>query len=190
MAQEDKLRWDAKYKNNPIPNSPIALVTQNIALAKGNKALDIACGMGRHSKYLASAGFEVDALDISSVAIASLKNIPHIQAKEVDFDTYTLSQNSYDLIVCTYFLKRLLFPQIVNALKKDGIFIYETFLYHPENEKAPSERTFLLEKGELENAFSETCELLHISEYWDTDINGTKTMKASMVARKKCRDRY
>ncbi len=189
MAHEDKLRWDKKYQNCSVRDTPIPLVTQNIALAKGTKALDIACGMGRHSKLLASVGFEVDALDISSVAIASLQNIPHIHAKEVDFDTYALSQNSYDLIVCTYFLKRSLFPQIINALKEEGIFIYETFLYHPDNERAPSERAFLLEKGELESAFHGPCELLHICEYWDTDISGTKTMKASMVARKKCRDR-
>lgn len=185
MAQEDKARWDEKYKNNPIPNSPIELVTQNIRLAKGTKALDIACGMGRHSKFLVSCGFEVDALDISTTAIASLQNIPHIHAKEVDLDTYILPQSTYDLIVCTYFLKRSLFAQIINALKEEGIFIYETFLYHPDNEKAPSNREFLLESGELQSAFGKTCKLLHLREDWDVDMNGAKTMKASMIAKKR-----
>ena len=79
MSQADKEKWDKKYKNNPIQDNPIKLITDFAKLATGTKALDVACGMGRHSKYLASQGFEVDALDISSVAIESLQNIPHIQ---------------------------------------------------------------------------------------------------------------
>ena len=143
MAQEDKERWDEKYQNDPIPDKPIELITKYTKLATGPKALDVACGMGRHSKYLASIGFNVDALDISSVAIEALQDIPHIHAQEVDFDTYTFPKEHYDLIICTFFLKREIFPKITEALKVGGIFIYETFLYHPDNENAPSNRTFL-----------------------------------------------
>ena len=185
MALEDKERWDEKYQNNKIPDEPIKLITDYAALAPGKQALDIACGMGRHSKYLASLGFEVDALDISSVALDQLKEIPHIHAKEVDFDTYTLPKEKYDLIVCTYYLERKLFPQMIEALKPNGIILFETFLHHPDNERAPSNPAFMLNEGELEATFTERCELLHIPEFWDEDYLGYKTMKASMVARKK-----
>ena len=185
MALADKERWDEKYQNNKIPDEPIKLITDYAALAPGKQALDIACGMGRHSKYLASLGFEVDALDISSVALDQLKEIPHIHAKEVDFDTYTLPKEKYDLIVCTYYLERKLFPQMIEALKPNGIILFETFLHHPDNERAPSNPAFMLNEGELETTFDEKCELLHIPEFWDEDYLGYKTMKASMVARKK-----
>lgn len=185
MALKDKERWDEKYQNNKIPDEPIKLITDYAALSTGKQALDIACGMGRHSKYLASLGFEVDALDISSVALDQLKEIPHIHAKEVDFDTYTLPKEKYDLIVCTYYLERKLFPQMIEALKPNGIILFETFLHHPDNERAPSNPAFMLKKGELEATFDEKCELLHIPEFWDKDYLGYKTMKASMVARKK-----
>jgi cyclopropane fatty-acyl-phospholipid synthase-like methyltransferase len=184
MAQEDKERWDKKYRNNPIPDQPVPVVTEFAKLAKGRKALDIACGMGRNSKYLASMGFEVDALDISSVAIDSLQGIPNIHPKEVDLDSYTLPENRYDLIISTNFLKRALFPQIRAALKEGGLFIYETFLYHPDNETAPSNRSFLLEEGELKSTFSHGYSILHLREYWTEDLKGAKTMKASIVARK------
>lgn len=105
MAIEDKERWDKKYQNKDGPTKPIKIVKEYASLAKGKNALDIASGMGRHSKYLQRLGFEVDALDISSVAINELKNIPGIHAKEVDFDTFTLPVNRYELIVCTYFFK-------------------------------------------------------------------------------------
>lgn len=185
MAQEDKERWDEKWQNHPMPDEPIKLVSDYASLAPGVQALDIACGMGRHSRYLASKGFEVDALDISSIAIEQLQNIPHIHAKEVDFDTYTLPKERYDLIVCTYFLERRLFPQMIDALKPNGIILMETFLYHPDNERTTSNPAFLLNEGELEATFNASCELLQLPEFWDEDYRGYKTMKTSMVAKKK-----
>jgi len=186
MALEDKIRWDEKYtKKTKIPEEPIELVVQYAKLAPGKKALDLACGMGRHSKYLVSQGFEVDALDISSVAISHLKKWEGINAKEVDFDTYTLPEASYDLIVSVYFLKRSLFDQMIDALNPNGILLIETFLHHECNEREPSNPAFLLNEGELETFFDDRCELLHIKEYEDADYMGFKTMKTQMVARKK-----
>jgi len=186
VAQEDKVRWDEKYsKKTKIPEDPIDLVVQYAKLAPGKKALDLACGMGRHSKYLVSQGFEVDALDISSVAISHLQGLEHIDAKEVDFDSFTLPKETYDLIVCVYFLKRSLFDQMIDALKPNGILLMETFLHNEENEREPSNPAFLLNEGELEAFFDERCELLHIKEYMDRDYMGYKTMKTQMVARKK-----
>lgn len=102
MGHEDKERWDEKYLKNPIADKPVELVTHYAKLAPGRRALDIACGMGRHSKYLASIGFEVDAWDISSVAIDSLKGRVHIHHREVDLDTVEFPQEAYDLVVCTF----------------------------------------------------------------------------------------
>ena len=185
MALTDKERWNEKYQNNQIPDEPIKLIKEYATLATGKQALDVACGMGRHSKYLVSLGFEVDALDVSSVAIEQLQNIPHIHAKEVDFDTYTLPKESYDIIVCTYFLERRLFPQMIEALKPNGIILLETFLHDDNNERIPSNPDFLLNKGELEASFHEKCELLHLPEFWAVDYQGFKTLKASMVAKRK-----
>ncbi len=185
MAVEDKQKWDKKYQNNPVSNTSIKLITDFAKLATGIKALDIACGMGRHSKYLSSEGFDVDALDISSVAIESLQNIPHIHPQEVDFDTYTFKKDHYDLIICTFFLKRELFLQMIDALNEGGILIYETFVYHPDNQQVLSQRSFLLEEGELENVFKDNLDLIESREYWDKTMEGFKMRKASIVGKKK-----
>jgi len=185
MSIEDKERWDKKYKSNIIPSKIVEVVENYAKLATGKSALDIACGMGRNSKFLAESGFDVHALDISEVAIESLKDIENIRAEIVDFDSYSLKENSYDLIVCTYFLERKLFPQIEKALKEDGIFIFETFMHDAENTKVPSNKSFLLNKGELEATFDERYNLMHLSEWMDENICGEKCMKASMVAKKK-----
>ncbi|PHS32857.1 MAG: tellurium resistance protein TehB [Sulfurovum sp.] len=185
MSREDKERWNTKYKEKKAPHEPIKLIRDYAKLDSDNKALDIACGMGRHSKYLASLGFEVDALDISSVAIKALHGVAHIHPLEVDFDTYTLPKNKYNLIVSTYFLNRRLFPQMINALNSNGIILLETFLHDEDNEREPSNPAFLLKKGELEDFFGHKCELLYLEEWWGTDYTGANVMKISMVARKK-----
>ena len=187
MAIADKQRWDEKHAQDTMPHAPIKFITQYAHLAKGKQALDIACGNGRHSKYLASIGFKVDALDISSVAIEQLKgepNIEAIEAIEVDFDSYALEKNKYDLIVCTYFLERKLFPQMLEALKPEGIILMETFVAHEDNVRKASNPTFRLKVGELEAYFAKSCELRHMKEWWDVDYQGFKSLKATMVARK------
>jgi 2-polyprenyl-3-methyl-5-hydroxy-6-metoxy-1,4-benzoquinol methylase len=184
MAQIDKQRWDKKHSKNMMPQEPIKHIQEYAHLATGKQALDIACGNGRHSKYLASLGFEVDALDISSVAIKQLQYIANIHAKEVDFDRYVLEKEKYDLIVVTYFLERKLFPQMIEALKPNGLIIMETFLHHEKNERTPSNPAFRLNKDELKDYFSKSCDLIHLIEYWDKDYQGFNTMKTAMVARK------
>lgn len=185
MSQADKDRWNGKYLDNPPQLTPIKLVSEHAKLATGKQALDIACGMGRHSRYLVSQGFTVDALDISSVAIDALQHEQNINAIEVDFDTYELQKDSYDLIVCTYFLERRLFPQMIDALKVNGVIIMQTFLYDTENDRQPSNSNFMLNSGELEEHFETRCELLHISEFWDMDNNNAKMKKVAMVAKKR-----
>ena len=184
MSQEDATKWNKRYKNNPIPDKPIDIITDYSKEAKKGKALDIACGMGRHSKYLASIGFEVDAFDISSVAIENIQNIPKIYPKKVDFDLYRLEKSHYELIICTFFLNRKLFPQIVEALKIGGLFIYETFVYHPDNQQTPSNQSYLLKSGELEKIFKNKLEFVYVNEYWAETMKRHKMKKVSFVGRK------
>ena len=185
MALQDKEKWDKKHIESPTPTQPVELVVNYAKFAPGKKALDIACGMGRHARYLAKKGFQVEALDISSTAIEALQGEENITAKEADFDTYELPKNTYDLIVCTYYLERRLFPQIIDALKDGGIFIYETFLYHPDNDMAPSKRKYLLNEGELETVFDDRLDLMHLGEAWTVTQKGDKMMIGSIVGRKK-----
>jgi len=186
MSQEDKTRWEKKYQAQFLPKGNVEIVEKYAHLAQGKVALDIACGMGRNSKVLAKMGFEVEALDISPTAIASLQNIEHITPKEVDFDSYRLKENQYDLVVCTYFLKRELFPQIIKAIKTGGVLIYETFTEDANNKfaKAPTKKNYLLKEGELERTFREDFEILHLESYWKERRYNDKILTSSLVARK------
>ena len=184
MSNSDRTRWNKKYKNISAPVKPLDIVVDNIHIAKGKRALDIACGMGRNSKYLASQGFEVDAIDISSVAIENLQNIANIHPQEVDLDSYILPKDEYDFIISTYYLNRDLFPQMIDALRDEGVLVFETFVAHIDNQKAPSNPLFLLKQGELEEYFASRLNIIKSDEFWSEDHMGNRVMKASIVAKK------
>jgi len=184
MALEDKFRWNKKYlSDHPISDEPIDLVRYYHVLAHRGLALDIACGKGRHSKFLVQNDFRVDALDISEVALNEIAHIDKIYTQSVDFDDFTFAHNSYDLVVCTYYLNRQIFPSIIESMRDEAILIYETFVNHPDNTKAPSKPEYLLEENELKNAFGE-LEPIYYDEWWDTTPMNDKALKASLVAKK------
>jgi SAM-dependent methyltransferase len=185
MAHEDQIRWNKKYLNNPpMSQEPIDLVRYYYVLANRGNALDIACGMGRHSRFLAQNDFYVDALDISPVALQKIKNIANIDTHHVDLDDFRIDEDSYDLIVCTYYLNRDIFTTIIEGLKNEAILIYETFVHHPDNTKVPSKPEFLLQSNELKEAFEE-LEIIFYEEWWDTTEQNNKALKASLVAKKR-----
>lgn len=185
MSLEDKQRWNEKYQTTLLPQNELEVVKNYAKEAQGRKALDIACGMGRNAKLLAKMGFDVDALDISEVAIATLEGLENINAQVVDLETHELPTNAYDLIVSTYYLERTLFPKIEGALKKEGILIVETFLHDKANTKEPSNRAFLLEKGELEEILEPRYEILYHHEFMAEVACAKQCKKISLVARKK-----
>lgn len=50
---------------------------QALALPPGARLLDLACGKGRHSRYLAEKGFDVTGVDISPASIAFARHFEH-----------------------------------------------------------------------------------------------------------------
>ncbi|WP_262852063.1 class I SAM-dependent methyltransferase [Mumia quercus] len=68
----DSSDWDRRYTEQPRPFGAVAnatLVAELVTLPAG-RAVDLACGDGRHAAWLAARGWRVDAVDFSAVAIA------------------------------------------------------------------------------------------------------------------------
>ncbi|WP_299548870.1 methyltransferase domain-containing protein [uncultured Helicobacter sp.] len=181
--ESDALKWDARYKENSIPTKPLELLEHHIAKAQVGKALDIACGMGRNSKFMRDCGFCVDSVDISNYAINALQGEIGINAKCVDLDTFKIPACHYDLICNSYFLERRLFPFIIEGLKKDGILVFETFVFsHIESQNAfVSDSSHLLRKNELLRAFLD-LEILFYEEAL-IEHKGNFSLIARLVAK-------
>jgi len=131
---QDKDRWNKKYDIEIylFGEKPIPFLVNNIEIIRKGKALDVAMGEGRNGVYLARQGFDVTGLDISekglekAQALAAKHNVT-IKTKVVDLENVKLEANSYDLILCTYFMDRGLYEKFYDALKPGGMVLVETY---------------------------------------------------------------
>ncbi|QOP41446.1 class I SAM-dependent methyltransferase [Sulfurimonas marina] len=180
---EDKERWNKRHVEKPMRHSVEPLLEKYMKEANVGKALDIACGIGRNTHFMHEQGFEVDAVDISDYALSQIKEDEKIKKIETDLDTYNLELENYDLIVNINFLSRRLHPQIKDALKPEGVLIYETFIIAHGDFKNPSNPEFLLRKNELLHAFI-GLDIIYYEERDDINLRGENTRVASLVARK------
>ena len=117
----------------------------------GGEVLDLACGSGRHSRYLAAAGHRVCAIDRDAQAVAALTGVPGVGGQIADLEgmPWPLEGRRFAGIVVANYLYRPLFPHLLKALAHDGALIYETFALGNERFGKPSNPDFLLRPGEL-----------------------------------------
>jgi len=181
----DKERWNKRHVEKPTRKYVEPILEKYCSLAKKGYALDIACGMGRNTHFLEEKGFIVDAVDISDYALSCIKDTPNIKKIEVDLDEYNLEKDKYDLVVNINYLNRRFFHQIKEALKKDGIVIFETFIVAHGDFKNPQNPEYLLRENELLHAFL-SFEIIYYEERFDVNLRGEKIKVASLVARKRC----
>ena len=146
--------------------------------------LDVACGRGRNTLFLARRGFRVHALDRDAGAVAELHAIADrerlaITSEVADLETEpppSLGLQTFDGIVVFRYLHRPLFPSLVEALAPGGCLIYETFTVAQALRGRPTNPSFLLKPGELAALVAP----LVIAEYREGDVNGQAV--ASVIA--------
>lgn len=178
MTEKDQTKWNLRYLKKLGGYKPSSILLKYYKLASVGKALDIACGNGRNSIFLAEKGFTVDAVDISTVTTDQLAgNHPIINAICTDLDTWNIPPNRYDLIVNIRFLDRRLFPMIQDGLKPGGVLIFESFMDGMKDE-------YCLKPNELIQAFH----LFRIVYYEEKKIDPSEKFDqiASLVAIKQC----
>ena len=172
MAESDRERWNRRYSERQAerayswqPSRWLAEIAAAITPPyRGARALDLACGPGRNSVFLAERGWHVDAWDISDVALSILASeredrasrgldLP-IDIRQVDLDTVTLTPCTYDLILNVLFLERRLWPEMVAALRPGGLLVFQTFVEVPGGRESEVSPAHLLQPGELASAFN------------------------------------
>lgn len=189
MAQEDKIKWEKKYKETPSllkDRQASKKLKQFLKDTKDKKALEIACGTGRNSIFIASLGYKVDALDISNTALEFLekRNIQNIYTKQIDLENYIPPKDFYDLIVMTNYLDRDIIPHLINSLKKEGLIFIETYMDDPKNDKKPSKSQYLLKVGELKTFFDTSFEILDYEESFNEEYELYRMKRQSILVKK------
>jgi SAM-dependent methyltransferase len=149
---------------------PSAWVVRFAGLIRpGGRALDVACGGGRHARLLASLGHAVEAVDRDAPALAGLADVAGVRTtcSDIEGGAWPYPGARFDAVVVTNYLHRPLLPVLVSSLAQGGVLLYETFARGNERYGRPSNPEFLLESGELLRA----CAALRIVAYEDVRVD-------------------
>jgi dihydroneopterin aldolase len=180
----------------PTEPTPARFLTQQLHRLPKGRALDVATGSGRNALFLASHGFQVDALDRDQQALATLaaaakhKNLPNLSAQTVDLERTTddrleFPKNTYDVILVFFYLHRPLFPWLIEALKPNGVLIYETFtIDNYFRHHHPRRWEFCLAQNELLRLTSDLRVLSYDEGEHDGGHGSGPAFTAQLVAKK------
>lgn len=157
----ERAKWDARYgtRLEAAAPAPSPFLTAHRALLPAGRALDVAAGDGRHALWLARQGFAVDAIDLSHAGLVRLRAAARreqleIDAVQADLEEYPLPTHRYAAVVNTRYLQRSLFAALRCSVRPGGVVAFETFLREQARIGHPRNPAFLLEPGELRDAFA------------------------------------
>lgn len=161
-ANADQQRWDERYLagHGPCLDEVLPWVAAQRPYFQGGRALDAACGTGRHSLWLADLGYQVDAVDVSAVALSKLAAAAadrglgqQISPLHVDLTCWRPQAETYDLALVSLYLERSLLPALEAALRPGGLILYTTFHTDLLQLQPRDNPAYLLQPGELLAAF-------------------------------------
>ncbi len=127
--------WDRRYAETEqlwalAPNRSFAAEAADLP---PGRALDLACGEGRHAVWLAERGWEVTAVDFSDVAIARARARAAREQVEVDFRCVDLldfvpERGAFDLVLVLFLQlpgdeRRLVLSRATAAIAPGGTFL-------------------------------------------------------------------
>lgn len=177
MQENRQEKWSRRYAAaEGEPQAAQVLREYYHLLPASGDALDLACGLGGNAWLLAQAGLNVQAWDLSSVAIDALWSRTEtaslsLQATVRDVNVQQPTPVSFDVIVVSYFLQRELAPALCAALRPGGLLFYQTFVKDKVSQQGPSNPEFLLAENELLTMFAE----LRIRVYREEGTLGNTT---------------
>lgn len=167
--------WSERYKSRTEGLKPVAsFIKDNIGQLKQGTVLDMACGDGRNSIYLAKEGFDVTGVDFSEEALKRLRKFSeiedvNIETKVIDVDDKEniLKIGKFDNIVISNFKPTMeIFKTLPELLNKDGILLFVTFNYR-QSQTHDFSRKYCLEEEEFKDV-SDKLDLIKLEVFEDS----------------------
>ncbi|MCR9260795.1 MAG: class I SAM-dependent methyltransferase [Pseudomonadaceae bacterium] len=131
-----KNKWDERYRSTSLTWSaqPNALFAEIVKDLPPGKALDVACGEGRHASWLAERGWQVTAVDFSTVGLAKAQQIAQQRDLDVcwlEHDVTTPMDNLgiFDLVAVIFLhtdprSRELWFAHVRSCVAPGGLLVY------------------------------------------------------------------
>lgn len=135
LTGDDKTQWDQRYSRPTFifGKTPAKFLAENYQyIPFEGTVLDMGMGEGRNAVFLAQKGYKVTGVDLSSVAVKKAYLLAQefgvkIKGVVASLKDYKIPPNSYDAIVCFYWVDRAMVEKMKSWLKPGGVIIYEAF---------------------------------------------------------------
>lgn len=163
MSGEDRLRWDGRYgaggcpSEEPVPGLPFTFGPYEALFPSTGSALEVACGCGETSVWLAVRGMDVVGWDISLVALGRARRLAarhgvdgRCRFEEADLDHGLPAGPSADVIVCHMFRDPRLYRPLLERLGGGGLLAIAVL-----SQVGAEPGAFRAGPGELGRAFRE-----------------------------------
>jgi 2-polyprenyl-3-methyl-5-hydroxy-6-metoxy-1,4-benzoquinol methylase len=137
--------WDRRYAEKPAlwGGHVNAAVEEETAGLTPGRALDVACGEGGDSLWLAEQGWQVDGIDVSQVALDRARARAEAQSlqervswQQRDVLAWRPPESTYDLVTVTFLhfppeLRRRVYAALAAAVRPGGSFL--VVAHHPSD---------------------------------------------------------
>ena len=176
-----------KPRESVFPQEPNNLLaTFSYLLPQQGHSLDIACGNGQDSLFLARRGLKVMAVDRSHEALMRGRNYSthsnlRVAFVQSDLAFFSVPPEAFCVIICFKYRDPALYAVLRAALQPGGLLFYETYTYeHRRFGTRPQNPDHLLQSRELLRAFGDWRVIFYREEWLSKGM-------ASLVARKPLR---
>ncbi len=185
MSQYKK--WQDIYKEiGAVQTNPSAFVQEAVPVLKKygvKRVLDLGCGTGRNTRYLAKQGFQVMGVDKSpdAIEIARIKS-PSIKFEVADAREIPFPENAFDAVVCTHVIEhhledeiKKIISEIARVTRKGGLLVLSTISSRDSafgTGKRLAENTYIgldsfWDGGEIHHFFTRTELVNLLGRYYD-----------------------
>ncbi len=150
MVSSDRTRRNTTHLSITAPSPWVCRFAPLIH--SGGSVLDVACGGGRHARFLLGLGHGVTMLDRDVRPVMDLAGDSRAEIIEADLEMgnpLPLEGRRFAAIVVVNYLYRPLIPQLIDHLDHGGVMIYETFARGNERFNRPRNPDHLLKSGEF-----------------------------------------
>jgi len=180
-------QWNERYRaGEQLFTEQSPLVAAFSRELEPGSALDLACGPGRNSLYLAAQSWKVTAVDGSPLAIEILRERARERKLEIESavadlerDEYDIEPGAHDLICDCYYLQRSLIRKMKLGVRPGGIIVAIVHLAEADQPQGTPTRT---RPGEL-RGFFEGWKILHAYEGKSREVCHQRPV-AELVAQK------
>ena len=193
MTAADRRKWNARYAAGAYcerPHPSAFLVACGAVLPRQGRALDLACGAGRNALFLARRGLEVDAVDISAVALrrgrrlaAELAGAAPIRWLRQDLDDGFEPGVDYDLIVNVRYVNLPLARSLIARLRPGGLLLVEQHLRCRADVAGPRNPAFRVRRGALKE-LAASLTILRSEERLCEEPDGATAAVAKLLAQR------